>query len=347
MNKEAHTEQPLSLEEVADIAAQYLEASDEEPEHQDRLEGIEAKLDELESTREEVAEDVGEDHYLVEDIDADIQELKDEHEALQESTEDIAQLRKDILRAAAEEPGFRLNEHWLNSKTLRALTHALYATEEETLIIADQELRTPDDGQGLDRMQKIQIKREIVHLSRDQLASDERVIDCWEDFEDSRAHQAFPVIALDPGVGPSEIAEAQDKTSSTVRNWTSDLSDQENMKMVYTPKQGQYHLSTVGKYYAKHYADLDGANGPKEIEEEVEVAAESSEAADTATEETDEDEDEDSEQVSLGNTTNTTENQSDGSTNAGQREISSEAEATEENAEALFNDVSETRRTNE
>lgn len=342
MSEEAHAEQTPTLEETPDIAAGYLEASDEEPQHREQLDEIEAELDELEATREEVVDDVGEDHFLADDIDADIQELKDKREELQESTEDIAQLRQDLLRAAAEDPGFQLDEHWLNSKTLRALTHTLYGMEEEKLVIADQEFCTPDDAQGLNRVQKIQIKREIVHLARDQLTGDERVADRWEEFEDSRAHQAFPVIARDPGVGPSEIADAyEDKTHSTVRNWTSDLSDQEDLKMVYTPKQGEYHLSTVGKYYAAHYADLDDT---EEDNEDV-GAIRGEESADEAEKATDEDEG--TEQVGLGNSAESPENQPRGATDSEQNVNSSEAETTEEKAEALFNDVSETRRANE
>lgn len=343
MSDEAHTEHVSSLNELPDIAARYLEASHEEPEHQERLNEIEAEYDELKSTRDEVAGDVGEDHYLVEDIDADIQDLEDEREELQASTEDIAQLREDILRAAAEDPGFRLDENWLNSKTLRALTHALYGTEEEKLVIADRALRTPDDAQGLDRIQTIQIKREIVHLARDQLSADKRVADRWEDFEDSRAHQAFPIIARDPGVGPSEIAEAyDDKTPSTVRNWTSDLSDQDDLKMMYTPKQGAYHLSSVGKYFAAHYADLDDTDDTDE-----DVGDDSDEeSTDEVEEGTDKDED-DTEQTGLGNSAETPEDQPKESTATGQSATLSEAGTTEEKAEALFNDVSETRKTNE
>lgn len=343
MSDEALTERAPSLEELPDTAAQYLEASHEEPEHQERLHEIQAEYEELRSTREEVADDVGEDHYLVDDIDADIQELEDEREELQASTEDIAQLREDILRAAAEDPGFRLDEHWLNSKTLRALTHALYGTEEEKLVIADRSLCTPDDAQGMDRLQTIQIKREIVHLARDQLSADKRVAERWKEFEESSAHQAFSIIARDPGVGPSEIAEAyDDKTPSTVRNWTSDLSDQDDLKMVYTPKQGAYHLSSVGKYFATHYANLDNAENTTGDEED-----ESGEESTNEAEEGSDKDEENTEQSGLGNSSEAPEDQPKGSTAAGQTVTLSEAGTTEEKAEALFNDVSETRKTNE
>lgn len=326
MSEKPPSEQAPSLEEVPDVAAQYLEAIDEEPEHQEQLHKIDAELDKLKSEREEVVEDVGEDHYLVEDIDADIQKLEEDRGEHQKSTKDTAQLQEHLLRAAAEKPGFRLNEQWLTSKTLRALTHSLYGTREENLVIADQELCTPDDAQQLDRVQKIQIKREIVHLARDQLAGDERVAERWEEFEDSPAHKAFSVIARDPGVAPSVIAEEYDeKTHSTVRDWTSSLSDQEDLKMVYTPKQGEYHLSTVGKCYAAHYADLDGVDDTEGAE----------------------DEDEDTGQVGLGNSNKTPEVQPRGSADAEQSVNLSEVETTEEKAEALFNEVSETRRSNE
>lgn len=347
MSEGTQAERTPSIEDVPDIAAKYLDASEEEPEHQERLQAIEAELDELESAREEVAGDMGEEHYLVEEIDSDIQDLKDEREELQKSTEDVARLREDILRAAAEKPGFRLDEHWLNSKPLQALTHALYGNEEERLVIRDHELQTPDDAQELDRMQRIQIKKDVVYIARDQIEQDERVSDHWEQFESSTAHQAFSVIAREPGVGPSEIAEAYDDTSpSTVRNWTSNLSDQEDLKMVYNPKTGSYYPSTVGKYYATHYATLDGNEDSDKSEDGTEIEG-GEKSVDQSVEAADEEDEEDSEQVGLGNSDEAPVDQPKGPTDSKQRATVSEAETTEEKADALFNAVSETRRTNE
>jgi hypothetical protein len=348
MSKDAPTKNVLSIEEVPDMATRYLEASDGEPERQEQFDEIADEIKELESTREELAQDIGEEHYLVEDIDADIQELEDERDEIRDSTENIAQLRKNLLRAASEKPGFRLNEYWLNSETSRAITKALYGTENEKLVIGDQELRTPDDAQGLDRMQKIQIKREMVHLARDKLDGDKHVTDRWEEFKNRRGYQAFPVIAHNPGVGPSEIAEAyDDKSPSTVRDWTSDLSNQEELKMVFTPKQGKYHLSTVGRYYAAHYAELDGAETMDEAEGDKHGFESGEEAADESATATTVDEDEDTEQVGLGNSNEVPEDEPNGSVGAGQAVTVSEAQTTEEKAEALFEDVSETQRTNE
>jgi len=340
MSKKAEKEQDLSLEDIPEVSVRYLDTSEEESEHQERLNEILSELEELRSEREEAADDFGEDHFLVENIDTEIQDIESERKDVEESTEDIVQLRKDILRGAAETPGFRLDEHWLDSKTIQALTHTLYGQEEETLVIADQELSSPEDAHELDRIQKIQIKREIVHLARDQLEGDERVKKRWTEFKNSRAHPAFQVIAREPGVGPSGIADAyDDKSSSTVRNWTSDLSNQEELKMVYTPKQGNYHLSTVGKYYAEHYADLEKVD---ETDESVE-----SDDSDQATESTEQKGDDDSEQTDLGNLDENLEAQPKKERKSAEDSSLSKAETTEEKAEALFNDVSETRRTDE
>lgn len=339
MSEKDQAEQTHSIDDIPDLAVQYLNASQKQPEHQERLKAITAELDDLKSTRKEVVEDVGEEHYLTKDIDTEIQGLQAEHQELEESTEDITELREDILRAAAEDPGFRLNEHWLNSETIQALTKALYGSEEEKLILVDRELRTSDNANELDRLEKIQMKRDIVHLARDQLGRDERVMERWKEFEKSRAYPAFSVIARKPGVGPSEIAEACDKTSSTVRNWTSDLSGQDELKMVYTPKQGNYHLSTVGKFYAAHYADLDGADETEVTEDEEEIKAknggEKTEKADS--------EESGPEQADLGNLDKGLGEQSKESGNVDQS-ARSKAETTDEKAEALFDDVSATRR---
>jgi hypothetical protein len=112
--------------------------------------------------------------------------------------------------------------------------------------------------------------------------------------------------------------------------------------MVYTPKQGNYHLSTVGKYYVAHYANLSSIDKEEDIK-----AGSSEESSGDAVEETDEASDEASVQMDLGNSSNPPENESEESSETEQSTSISEAENTEEKAEVLFNDVSETRRTNE
>lgn len=341
MSEQEQTEEDPSLEDVPEIGASYHDANDEEPD-QARLNGIETEISELEAERSDVASNAGEDNFVVEKIDAGIQGLKDERQEIQKSAEDVTKRRSALLRAAAESPGFQFTEHWLNPDVLRALTHALYGTEDEELVIADQVLREPEDAEELDQMQKIRIQREIMNIARDRISADQRVKNRWKEFEGSNAHKAFQDITRKPGVGPSEIAETHDDTSaSTVRNWTSDLSNQEELKTVHTPSQGDYHLSTVGKYYAAHYDessdggpdDTMGSDDEEDTEgsgaESVEEVAESTEVSEGL------------EQQNLGNSPERPDDQSGGSTptDQGVSVTSSEADTTEKKAKAMFENI--------
>jgi hypothetical protein len=342
MSEQEQMAKETSLEEVPDLAATYLDAIKTEPD-QERLDEIKSEIDELESKRSEVANNAGEDSFLIEEIGTKIQKLKDEHEEISESAEEVIQRHENLLQAAADHPGFQVSEHWLNPDVLRALTHALYGTKEEEVVVADQVLREPDDAEGLEWMQEFQIKREIMNIARDQISTDERVAERWEEFEGTSAHRAFRAIAREPGLGPSEIAETQDDTStSAVRNWTSDLANQEELKMVYTSTQRDYHLSTVGKYYATHYADLSDsepsdtvdADEAEEIanDSDVESAGEDAESTESTN---------DSEQLNLGNSDEDTDDQSNGVAPTDQGVTSSEADTTEEKAKAMFENIGE------
>ncbi|PSQ54644.1 hypothetical protein BRD22_11730 [Halobacteriales archaeon SW_8_68_21] len=110
--------------------------------------------------------------------------------------------------------------------------------------------------------------------------------------------------------------------------------------MVYTPRHGDYHLSTVGKYFAAHYADLDETGETEVAGDHKEAEAESSEVTTQVTGSED-----DSEQADLGNLDKAPETKSRGLSNAHQ-DAFCEADTTEEKADALFDDVSETRRAN-
>ena len=199
-------------------------------------------------------------------------------------------------------------------------------------------------------MQEIKIQREIMNISRDRFSADQRVKNRWAEFEDSNAHKAFKAIIREPGMGPSEIAEMQDGTSaSTVRNWVSDLSNQEELKTVYTPSQGNYHLSTVGKYYATHY-DESSDSSPSDTlgsDEEEDAESGSVESAEEAAESTEESED--MEQQNLGNSSERPDDQPDGATptDQGVSVTSSEADTTEEKAEAMFENVAKESDTTE
>jgi len=213
------------------------------------------------------------------------------------------------------------------------------------LVIADHVLSEPADAKEMSRSERLQVKREVMNLAQDRLSGYPRIEKHWEEFEDSRAHRGFQAISSKPGVGPSEIADMHDDVgNSAVRNWTSELAKQEDLKMVHTPKQGKYHLSTVGKYYAAHYAEPgtddheDGAESVDQEEKKGDDRTESgSESADTT------DSSEDRGQQDLGNSDKRSGDLSGESTATDQSATvaSAELDSTEEKKRAMFENIGE------
>jgi hypothetical protein len=343
MSEHESTDEKVSLEEVSELASAYRHASEEEPD-QERLDDIEAEINTLQSERSEVAGNAGEDNFLTKEYDSEIQELEDEREEIRQSAEDVTQRRNDLLRAAGESPGFQFDEHWLNPDVIQTLTEALYGKKEDKLVIADHVLREPADVQEMSRSERLQVKREVMNLARDRMSGYPRIKDRWEEFEDSRAYRGFQAISRNPGVGPSEIADMyDDATNSTVRNWTSDLANQEELKMVHTPKQGNYHLSTVGKYYAAHYAEspIDDHESGDESGEQEEVEDTNTEPASESADTTDSSEDWG--QQDLGNSDKHSGDQSrePAADNQSATVSSAEVENTEEKKQAMFENIGE------
>lgn len=331
MSEKSHPEDDSSTDaDIQTLAAEYKQALNNEPD-QERLSEIQTEINDLEAKRSDVEEDFGENHYLVDEINKEIEKLRGERDKIKESTEAIEDCREALLQAAVADPGFRPNEDWLDPEVIRAFTHALYEEQDDSLIIADKVLREPTDGEDLDRFERIQIIHELAALTQDRISDNQRVIRVWEEFRESRAYPAFQVIASEPGVRPSQIADICNENNSTVRDWTSDLSRQDQFKLVHTPKQGNYHLSTIGRYFDSHYAEP--------VDEELaEDKASDEEESETKKEEIEEPE---SGQASLGNGSECRDDPN--SSEAEIRRGAASAETTDEKKNQLFDEVSANR----
>lgn len=344
MSEQEPPEETPSHEEVPQLAAAYRRESHEEPD-QERLDEIKTEISALQSQRDEVAGNAGDDNYLVEEYDAEIQELKDERDEIQDSAENLTKRRNDLLEAAGENPGFQLNENWLDLDVIRALTKALFDEEDNELVIADHVLSEPADAKEMSRSERLQVKREVMNLAQDRLSGYPRIEKHWKEFEDSRAHRAFQAISSKPGVGPSEIADMHDDVgNSAVRNWTSELAKQEDLKMVHTPKQGKYRLSTVGKYYAAHYAEPRTDDHEDEAESVDQEAKEGDDRTESGSESADTtDSSEDRGQQDLGNSDKRSGDLSSESTATDQSATvaSAEVDSIEEKKRAMFENIGE------
>lgn len=341
MSEQTLSEDEPTLEAIPELAERYLEASDEEAD-QERLAEIESEIETLQSERDDVAEDVGEDNFVVEEYNDEIENLENEREEIRESAKNVTRRRDDLLSAAGDSPGFQFDEHWLNSNVLQALNEALHGEQDDKLVVADHVLREATDADELSRSEKLQIKKELMYLAQDRISDVERVEEHWADFEGTRSHRAFMTIVENPGVGPSEIAEMQEDTSnSAVRNWVSKLANQNELKMVHTPKKGEYRLSTVGKYYATHYAESTVDTDKSEPESSDSKGDENEKTASAPADNDSDETVEDSEQHDLGNSDERPVDQSDNSdsTEQGVNVTSAEVDSTEEKKQAMLENV--------
>ena len=318
--------------DIQTLAVKYKQALDNEPDLE-RLDEIKAEISDLEAKRSDVKEDFGEGHYLVDEINKKIETLHDERNGIKESTEAVEDRREALLQAASDNPGFRPKGDWLEPEVIQAFTHVLYGEQDDSLVVADRELSEPTDAENMGHSKRIQIMHEVASLAQDRLSDNQRVAEVWEEFRESRAHPALQVIASQPGVGPSEIADAHDKSKSTVRNWTSDLAGQDQFRLVHTPKQGSYHLSTIGKYFTSHYA------------EPVDEKLTEDETSDKEESKTEEEEIEESEpnQAGLGNGSERRDDTHDPEAEAEIRCDATSAETTDEKKDQLFDEVSASR----
>jgi hypothetical protein len=341
MSDQESTENEPAVEAAAELAAEYLNASDEEAD-QDRIDEIESEIRTLKSERDDVAEDVGEDNFVVGEYEDNIQSLEEEREKIRESAKNVSQRRNELLNAAGDDPGFQFDEHWLNSDVIRALNEALHGEQDDKLVIADHVLCEGMDFEELTQSEKLQIKKELMYITQDRVSDVERVEEHWANLEGTRSHQAFMSIVENPGVGPSEIAKMHDDASkSAARNWVSKLANQDELKMVHTPNKGEYQPSTIGKYYAAHYAEPTVDNNGSEVEASDPVEQEGDDTETVPKADDTDDISEDSEQHELGNSAERPVEQSDdsGTSEQGATVTSAEAESTDEKKQAMFENV--------
>lgn len=327
-------------DDVGKLAASYVKATKQEPD-QERISELEAEIEEHVVKRNEVQDSFGDEHYLINEIEESIQSLRSEREEIQQSAQAVDEHRMELLHAAAEDPGFRLTDRWLNLDVLEALTHALYGEHDDILIVAGEGIREPSNIRDMGKLEQIDLQKEVAALAQDRVSEHRSVREAWEGLEDSSSKTAFQAVAERGAMQPKEVAEYADTSASTVRNWFANLYDWTNFVPIYRPEKGVYRLSTAGKYYAAHYADLNG----EDVEENKAPGEDQEEQGQNAEDGEDEVSEQDHEQQDLGNSDERPDNYNEGTAAADQGAAATkrDLESTTEKADKLFDEVSANR----
>lgn len=243
-----------SSPDVERIAKEYLEGLDQGLDEKRRGE-LEDTLKDLKDRREQYAEQHGADSGIIQRLDRKIEEVKTELEEFYGASEEVDELRAQLLEAARER--FELNDEWLTSTVLRALTHALYNEKDDFLYIDRTHLDDSTDVSDIDEIDKIDLEHTLLLLVEDQLGQTDTVRKRWERFSDSNSYLPFQVLAQEESAAPEDVLpELDDGTGrKDVKNWLEGpLYKWDDLVPYYRVGDGEFALSTSGKYFAHNYA---------------------------------------------------------------------------------------------
>jgi hypothetical protein len=314
---------------ISQMAEEYRASLDDEVD-ESRKEELQEEIEQGEKKYERLVEEHGKDHRLAKKAQEVLETRRSELTELEEREEQFGAAREEFLQEVANE--FELTERWLQTDVIESVTHALVGQQELSYKLFGEEIQSVEDLEGLDEFDRIERAEVVILLAKDSLGESEKVGEQWERLETSKSYQAFEVLAENGSLTSEEVAEILDEDKGTVNNWLKNpINLWDRLIPFYRPKQGEYGLSTTGRYFYEHYYEGQGETAETEQEED-----EQDEADEGSSEPKDE-------QTTLGATATpstysaTTENDGEDS---GEMDIS-EIEDTEDKADAMFSKVSD------
>lgn len=236
------------------LANEYLNALNHEVDEERRTE-LEDRLSELKERRVKFVEQHGEDSGIVQRVDQNTCEVETELDKLEQSVQQVDELREKLLEAAVED--FEFNSTWLSSAVLNGVTHALYE-EEDSLILGQNHIESTDDLADIDDMTQLDMEHTLLILIEDRLGRTDTVRDHWERLAGSKKHTPFLVVAQKGSASPEDVLPELDDDADRkdAKNWLErPLYDWDELVPYYRAGNGEFALSNAGKYLAKHYAE--------------------------------------------------------------------------------------------
>jgi hypothetical protein len=241
-------------QEPESLAKEYLEAIDQEIDEERRSE-LEDTKEELQARREKYVSQHGEDSRIVQRVDQKIEDVETELDKLNESVQQIDELRTQLLKAAKDRLEF--NREWLSTTVLEVLTHALYAERDDYLILDQTRIEGPEDLDEIEDLVQLDMEHTFLLLVEDRLGETDTVSERWDRFVDSKYHKPFLVVSREGTASPEDVLPnlSEDADRKDVKNWLErPLYDWDDLVPYYRAGDGEFGLSTSGKYLAHHYA---------------------------------------------------------------------------------------------
>lgn len=242
-------------QEPESLANEYLEALDQEidEERRDELENIK---EELQDRREKYVSQHGEDSRIVQRVDQKIEDVEAELDELNESAQQVDELRTQLLKAAKD--GLEFNREWLSTTVLEGITHALYAEKDDHLILDQIRMEGPEDLDEIEDLAQLDMEHTLLLLVEDRLGETDTVSERWERFVDSKYHKPFLIVSREGTASPDDVLPnlSEDADRKDAKNWLErPLYNWDDLVPYYRAGDGEFGLSTSGEYFAHHYAE--------------------------------------------------------------------------------------------
>jgi hypothetical protein len=193
-------------------------------------------------------------------VDQKIGEVENELEELEQSVQQVDELREQFLEAAVED--FEFNGTWLSPTVLKGLTHALYGKKEDSLVLDQNRIENTDDLIDIDDLTQLDMEHTLLILVEDRLGQTDTIRKHWDRLADSKNHTPFLVVARKGTASPDDVLPELDEEADRkdAKNWLEKpIYNWEQLVPYYRPESGEFALSTAGKHLVRHYAeDSDG-----------------------------------------------------------------------------------------
>lgn len=241
-------------QEPESLANEYLEAIDQEID-EERCNELENIKEELQERREKYVSQHGENSRIVQRVDQKIEDVEAELDELNESAQQVDELRVQLLKAANDRLEF--NREWLSTSVLEGLTHALYAEKDDYLILDQTRIEGPEDLDEIEDLAQLDMEHTLLLLVEDRRGETDTVSERWERFVDSKYHKPFLVVSREGTASPEDVLPSlsEDANRKNAKNWLErPLYDWSDLVPYYRAGDGEFGLSTSGKYLAHHYA---------------------------------------------------------------------------------------------
>ncbi len=319
----------MTDKDISQMAEEYLGSIDDEIDESHKEE-LREKIEQGEEKYERLVQEHGEDHRLAQKAEEVLEARRSELAELEEREEQLGTARKEFLQEVANE--FDLNERWLQTDIIEAVTHALVGKKESSYKLFGEEIQSLENLEGLDEWDQIERAEVVILLAKDSVGECEKVDEQWKRLKNSKSYKGFEVLAEKRSLTSEEVAEILDEDKGTVNNWLKNpINLWDRLIPFYRPRQGEYGLSTTGRYFNKHYHE-----GGADIAETEQKGGKEDIADEDGSETTEE-------QATLGTTANqpTESATTDSDEQESEERDITEIEDTEEKADAMFSKISD------